>query len=244
MEQTMTNNQEIAPEEVSVEAQELVAADVADNQIQSKPEQEVEEIDSANASTPSKPTARTIARRDEPMPNPLIEDPYEWERCTITLIYARLPDNTVSISVYNHKDDPLVKTFAATEVPLPEKISGMMEKLRAIWPDSTISATVVLIPKPAGESVRVAVISLRAGSGTPIVQTGIESDLEFPAQIDCMLEELKALLPARALKRLEKDAKNKAIPASKQGAKTASKVAPKQTPVPTAAVNKTQMSLF
>ena len=67
----------------------------------------IEEIDTAPkpiAASPAKPGA--IQKREEPPPNPLLLDPYEWERCTITVGYSLLPDGTVSVSVHNHKDEP------------------------------------------------------------------------------------------------------------------------------------------
>ncbi len=88
------------------------------------------------------------------------------------------------------------------------------------------------------------IVSVRAGNDTPVVQTGVESDLPFPAQIDAMLEELKALLPTRALKRMEKEAKGKITPTPKPAAKAFSKPAIKPVTAAPAAVNKTQLSLF
>jgi len=240
MEQTTDENHNLIveqnppAEEASGEVQDAVAATT-----------DVEEIDSSvPALRPSKPASRTTDKKDEPIANPLLHDPYEWDQCTITVVFALLPNRTVSVSTHNHKDEPIVKTFAAPEVPLPEKISGVMATLQAIWPDSTVSATVVLMPKPADATERTIVVSVRAGNDTPIVQTGVESNLPFPPQINAMLDELKALLPTRALKRIEKDAKTKISPASKPVAKTASKPAIKPTTVAPAAINKTQLSLF
>jgi len=59
-----------------------------------------------------------------------------------------------------------------------------------------------------------------------------------------MLDELKGLLPTRALKRIEKDAKVKVSPTTKPVVKTASKLPAKSTSVAPAAANKTQMTLF
>jgi len=240
MEQTTDENnnliveQNLPAEEASAEVQDAVAVTT-----------DVEEIDSsAPALKPSKPASRTTDKKDESIANPLLHDPYEWYQCTITVVYAQLPDQTVSVSIHNHKDEPIVKTFAATEVTLPEKISGVIATLRAIWPDSTVSAIVVLMPKPPDATERTIVVSVRAGNDTPIVQTEVESNLPFPTQINAMLDALRALLPTRALKRIEKDAKTKISPATKPAAKTASKPAIKPTTVAPVAINKTQLSLF
>jgi hypothetical protein len=246
MEQTTNENHKgIALEESPIGAQVIVTATQDVDDVQAKALEQVEEIDSSTpVSAPDKPPSRTSVGKEQPPFNPLVADPYEWDHCTITLVYALLPDQTVSISIHNHKDEPIVKSFAATEVPLPEKISGVMATLRAVWPDSIVSATVVLMPKPSDTTERTIVVSVRTGNDTPIVQTGTESNLPFPTQINDMLDELKALLPTRALKRIEKDAKTKIGPATKPVGKTASKPAIKPTTVAPAAINKTQMSLF
>ena len=148
-------------------------------------------------------------KREEPPPNPLLLDPYEWDQCTITVGYSLLPDKKVSVSVHNHKDDPIVKEFPVEEVPLPEKISQVMATLQSIWPTSPVNATVVLLPKPENAPERPIIASVRVSTDTPIVQEGVESNLPFPAPIVAMLEELKALMPERALKNIEKNAKAK-----------------------------------
>jgi hypothetical protein len=201
----------------------------------------VEEIDSSPAAPVSKQTSRTITRREETIPNPLLEDPYEWDKCTITLVYALLADRSVTVSVHNHKDDPIVRSFAEKDVPLPAKIQGQMNMLKSIWPDSTISATIVLLPKSLDAADRTVVVSVRANSDTPVIFTDLQTSLPFPAPIHAMLDELKTFLPTRALKRLEKDAKTKAAPISK----TVGKTTPSSTvkPVPPAPA-KTQLRLF
>lgn len=246
MEQTTDeNNKGIALEESPVEAQAIVTATQDAENLRTESLQQVEEIDSSTpVAEPGKPESRTAVSKEQPPSNPLLDDPYEWDQCTITLVYALLPDQTVSVSVHNHKDEPIVKSFPATGVPLPEKISDVMATLQAFWPDSTISATIVLMPKLAEATERPIVVSVRAGNDTPIVQTRVESNLPFPTQINAMLDELKALLPTRALKRIEKDAKTKMSPPTRPVAKTGSKPATKPTTVAPAAVTKTQLSLF
>ena len=152
-------------------------------------------------------------KREEPPPNPLLLDPYEWDQCTITVGYSLLPGKKVSVSVHNHKDDPIIKEFPVGEVPLPEKISQVMATLQTIWPTSPVSATVVLLPKPENAPERSIIASVRVSQDTPIVQEGVESNLPFPAPIVAMLEELKALMPERALKNIERNAKEKTVTA-------------------------------
>lgn len=193
--------------------------------------QVIEEIDTSPKATVAKAVTKPVPyKREEPPPNPLILDPYEWDQCTITVGYSLLPDKKVSVSVHNHKDDPIVKEFPAEEVPLPEKISQVMATLQSIFPTSPVNATVVLLPKPEGAVERRIIASVRVSTDTPIVQEGVESNLPFPAPIVAMLDELKALMPERALKNIEKLAKAKTATTAKTVAKpTATKPAAKAT---------------
>ena len=177
----------------------------------------IEEIETAPKAQVAKALpAKAVAKpapykREEPPPNPLILDPYEWDECTITVGYSLLPDKKVSVSVHNHRDEPIVKEFPVDEVPLPKKISGVMETLQRIWPTSLVNATVVLLPKPDDAPERPIIASVRVSTDTPIIQEGVESNLPFPAPIIAMLDELKSLMPERALKNIEKNAKAKTL---------------------------------
>ena len=219
-------------EEIVAEATELETPEAAPA---------IEEIDTAEkptAACPTKPGA--IHKREEAPPNPLLLDPYEWDRCTITMGYSLLPDGSVSVSVHNHKDEPIVKNFPAVDVPLPEKISGVMNRLQTIWPASPVKVTVVLLPKQEKANERSIIASVRVANDTPIVQEGVESNLPFPAPVLAMLDELKTLIPERGLKHIAKNAKTKAA--------TVTKPATKPTAQAAAPVNKNirkdQMTLF
>ncbi len=215
----------------------------AQDELQNKPAEDVEEIDS---SVPAKqsPRAKPFAKRDEPLPDPLVDDPYEWERCTITIRYSLLPDHTVSVSVHNHKDEPIVRTFPEAEMSLPEGINSVVGVLQTLWPTSAVSATMVLMPKLADATERTVVTSIRAGSDTPIVQTDVEGNLPFPIQINQMLDELKSALPGRALKHIERSAKTRVAAASKPAAKPSSRPVVKPTTTASTSANKSQLSLF
>jgi hypothetical protein len=205
----------------------------------------VEEIDTTPkpvAATAIKSRAKLVSahKREEPPPNPLLLDPYEWERCTITVGYSLLPDRTVSVSVHNHKDEPIVKILPAVDVPLPEKISSAMTRLQTIWPTSPVNVTVVLLPKQEDAAERSIIVSVRVATDTPIVQEGVESNLPLPTPILAMLEELKALIPERGLKNIEKNARTKGATAARPAAKPAA-----PTVVPGIKnIRKDQMTLF
>lgn len=202
---------------------------------------EVEEIRTDESPTgKTQPQKRVTAKKEDP--NPLLLDPYEFDQCTITIMYTRVGDQQASVSVHNHKDDPIVKTFPLTEVLLPKQIESVMKKLLEIWPDGKVSATIVLLPVE-GEAERQLVVSVRAGGDTPIVLAGPASEFPLPAPITAMLDELKELLPTRAMKKIEKETKEK----SRTNPKTTA--AKTTSPTPTKAVpvkvdGKTQMTLF
>ena len=236
-----------APETVETEATTQPLAEV-----ESETPEVIEEIDTAPKAQVAKAlpgkavTKLTPYKREEPPPNPLLLDPYEWDECTITVGYSILPDKKVSVSVHNHKDDPIVRKFPVEEVPLPEQISGVMATLQNIWPTSPVNAAVVLLPKPENAPERPIVASVRVSTDTPIIQEGVESNLPFPTPIVAMLEELKALMPERALKNIEKNAKVKTATAVKPTSKsTASKPsATVSAPAANKNVRQNQMTLF
>jgi hypothetical protein len=212
----------------------------------------IEEIDTAPKAQvakalPGKAVAKPVAyKREEPPPNPLLLDPYEWDKCTITVGYSLLPDRKVSVSVHNHKDEPIVREFPVEEVRLPEKISHVMATLQTIWPTSPVNATVALLPKPENAPERPIVASVRVATDTPIVQEGIESNLPLPVPIVAMLEELKALMPERALKNIERNAREKSTTAINKpaGKSTVSKPATGSALAANKNVRQNQMTLF
>jgi hypothetical protein len=251
----LTNQVEVAQPTAALDTVETKATTQPLAEVESEtlaPLEVIEEIDTSPKAQVAKAlpekavTKPAPYKRDEPLPNPLLLDPYEWDKCTITVGYSLLPNRKVSVSVHNHKDDPIVKEFSTEEVPLPEKISGVMATLQSIWPTSQVNATVVLLPKPDNAAERPIIASVRVSSDTPIVQEGVESNLPCPAPIVAMLEELKALIPERALKNIEKNAKAKANVTVKPASKsTASKpAATVSAPVADKNVHKHQMTLF
>jgi hypothetical protein len=200
----------------------------------------------AEKAIPGKVPIKPARAQEELHPNPLLLDPYEWNKCTITVGYSLLPNGRVSVSVHNHKDEPIVKEFHVDEVPLPEKISGVMATLRSIWTRSPVNTTVVLLPKPEMAFERPMIASVQVATDTPIVQEGFESDLPLPAPIVDMLDELKELIPARALKNMEKNAKAKTPVKVKAANKatTPKAAAPASTPAVNKNIEKSQLTLF
>jgi hypothetical protein len=251
----LTNQVEAGPPTAALKTAETEATTQAIADVESETPaalEVIEEIDTAPKAEiakalPGKAVTKLAPyKREEPPPNPLLLDPYDWAKCTITVGYSLLPNKQVSVSVHNHKDEPIIKEFLVTEVPLPEKISSVMATLQSIWPTSPVNATVVLLPKPDNAPERPIVASVRVATDTPIIQEGVESNLPFSAPILAMLEELKALMPERALKNIEKNAKAKTATVVKPASKsTASKPAAiVSAPAANKNVRQNQMTLF
>jgi hypothetical protein len=202
---------------------------------------EGEYVEEIRADTPTPPVA---SQTQKEVSSPLLSDPYEFNQCTVTVVYTLLPDGNVSVSVHSHKDAPIVKTFPETEMPLPERVSRVMNTLREIWPGSEVSATFVLLPQGQSEE-RAMTISVRVNRDTPLVQSCWESELPFPAPILAMLEELKVLLPGRAMESIQKAAKSarntkRKPPVTTPTAKLVTAESPVRTPIPST----NQMNLF
>lgn len=234
--ETKTDVVELAvPEKPVEEAQvDSVKSDASNEQ-----PAEVEEIRTGETpAAKTQPQKRATEKKEDP--NPLLLDPYEFDRCTITIVYTCVGDQQASVSIHNHKDDPIVKTFPVAEVPLPGQIEDVMSKLLEIWPDGKVSAAMVLLPIE-GETERKMVVSIRAGNDTPIVQSGPASEFPLPTPITAMLDELKELLPTRAMKKIEKEAKEKSQISPRTAA---SKTTPATKPATVTKDGKTQMSLF
>lgn len=203
---------------------------------------EGESVEEIRADMPAPPVA---SQTQKEVSSPLLSDPYEFNQCTVTVVYTQLSDGNVSVSVHSHKDAPVVKTFPETEAPLPERVTRVINTLREIWLGSEVSATFVLLPQGQSEE-RTVTVSVRVNRDTPVVQSCLESELPFPAPILSLLEELKALLPGRAMESIQKAAKSaktiKRKPSVPPSTAKPVKSAPLTTPAP--APSSTQMNLF
>ena len=204
---------------------------------------DAEPVEEIRTDTPASPKASQTKKE---APNPLLTDPYEFNRCTVTIVYTLLANQgNVSVSVHSHKDAPIVKTFPEAEVPLPERVSGVMGTLREIWPGSEISATFALLPQTENTE-RMVTVSIRANRDTPLVQSCGESELPLPAPILAMLEELKSLLPGRAMECIQKAAKSAKKTKRKPTVVTSPTNPVKTEPLPTTTPisSSTQMNMF
>jgi hypothetical protein len=205
---------------VSEKPVEETKAETIDSSTSDKGAAEVEEIRTDEAPAAKTHSRKGAIKKKEPDPNPVTEDPYEWYKCTITIVRAALPDDTVSVSVLNHKDEPIIRTFPKAVVLLSDDIERTVGAMRSIWKDTTISTTLAFLPVANETDERTVVISTRPGGDTTVLNTTKESELVLPPPITQMLDELRSALPARALAKLEKDARAKKPTMMNRTAKT------------------------
>ena len=73
--------------------------------------------------------------------NVVEEDPYEFEKCLITVAMALMPDDgnpdgrMVMLGVRNHQDEPLLATCRLSDLmPLPDPVQQLLEKLKDLLP--------------------------------------------------------------------------------------------------------------
>jgi hypothetical protein len=205
-----------------------------------EPIQNAETVEEIRAETPAPP----VSQPQKEVPSPLLSDPYEFNQCTVTVVYTLLPDRNVSVSVHSHKDAPIVKTFTEAEASLPERVSRVINTLREIWPGSEVSATFALLPKGDDEE-RMVTVSVRVNRDTPLIQSCLESEVPFPAPILTMLEELKALMPGRAMECIQKAAKSAKTTKRKPSTRTSTaKPVTAESPARASIPSTNQMSLF
>ncbi|SRR6266498_2041073 len=148
----------------------------------------------------------TVLELDESLfvESPLLNDPYVWDQCTITVEYVLLPNKTVQVSVRNHDARPVEKEFAANEVPLSGLVGNMLAEIyKKKQPNTNLYAVIVPLPKLPDQDERLVTVSVWAGFDAPNVECTTESNLSLPEPINAMLDELKILLPARGGKQID-----------------------------------------
>lgn len=100
---------------------------------------------------------QTIEPRDEPKVNaqtmnknkqeeeklyPVVDDPYDFEKCQITICIALLPSDgdprgrDVIVAAYNHDDEPLIQNCREADLgPFPKIITDMLDELKKMLPE-------------------------------------------------------------------------------------------------------------
>jgi hypothetical protein len=106
--------------------------------------------DEAAANRPSTSTPAQCAAR--------VEEPYDFDRCTIQIGLQLLPDDgdpagrPVVVGVRNHADAPIVAlTRLSTLGPLPQLVTELLDRLRAELPERKIAKEEAVARKKAEE---------------------------------------------------------------------------------------------
>ena len=78
------------------------------------------------------------APANAPAGNPLAADPYDFDKCTITMQVVLLPEDghaqgrNVIIAVRNHQDAPVIRSYRMDEVDFGETLGGILDDLRGV----------------------------------------------------------------------------------------------------------------
>jgi hypothetical protein len=121
-----------APE---AEAEPLAEAETHVDEAAQTPEAEIPAADN-QAAVPTQ-----TAEEDDDELSPVEREPYEFDRCTLTISLQLLPTDgdpggrRVLIGVRNHLDQPIIQAVRESELgPLPSVISELLEQLKADLP--------------------------------------------------------------------------------------------------------------
>jgi hypothetical protein len=112
---------------------------------EAEPEGAIESADGdepveSGAAPASDKAAETKPAEQKPV-NVVEEDPYDFDRCLITIAIALMPDDEnpdgrmVTLGVRNHQDEPILATCRLSDLaPLPDPVQQLLERLREQLP--------------------------------------------------------------------------------------------------------------
>jgi hypothetical protein len=85
-------------------------------------------------------SASKAPAKPEKIVNPVLADPYEFDKCTVAIQIVLLPTDgdphgrEVVIGVRTHQDAPIIRVFRMDQVPLQVPITDLLEELKAQLP--------------------------------------------------------------------------------------------------------------
>jgi hypothetical protein len=106
-------------------------------------EEVIEDSDEAAESEETPDADQTVEKKQEAQKqvNVVEEDPYEFDKCLITIAMALIPDDgspdgrKVMLGVRNHQDEPLLTTCRLSDLmPLPDPVQLLIEQLKEQLP--------------------------------------------------------------------------------------------------------------
>ncbi|SRR5258706_15732972 len=92
------------------------------------------------APTPAAQPENKTPAKPEKIVNPVLADPYEFDKCTVAIQIVLLPADgdphgrEVVIGVRTHQDTPIIRVFRLDQVPFQSPITDLLEELKAQLP--------------------------------------------------------------------------------------------------------------
>lgn len=136
LEKTAYTNDALAPKNDVVEAASATSSE-DDGEIDAD---ETAETVETVVTAPTAPTASVTAPVPPKPANPLLDDPYKFDECTITVQLTMLPNDghadgrEVMVGVRNHADPFIMGIFRLNELPLPDGIRALLDELQEQLP--------------------------------------------------------------------------------------------------------------
>jgi hypothetical protein len=90
--------------------------------------------------TPPTPAAQPVAAQAANDKKLIVDDPYDFDRCQISLTVTWLPNDgdpngrQVIVSVRNHLDAPIVRQYRDIDIALGEPFDGLLRELKEQLP--------------------------------------------------------------------------------------------------------------
>lgn len=161
-----------AAEEEAGEEEEGGAAEGEENDTEGEDGGETEEEASAAPTDNTNPSTTPVPAAQKQV-NVVEEDPYEFDKCLITIAMALMPDDgnpdgrMVVLGVRNHQDEPILATVQLSDLmPLPDPIQQLIDQLKEQLPARSAKAAEKRAKAKEEEEKRKAASSRSTGKST------------------------------------------------------------------------------
>lgn len=139
-EETQETVEETTVEEAATEsATAETPTEAEDDSVDPSEETGADGEESSPAPAAAQPAVKAPAK-PEKIVNPVLADPYEFEKCTVAIQIVLLPADgdphgrEVVIGVRTHQDAPIIRVFRMDQVSLQAPITDLLEELKAQLP--------------------------------------------------------------------------------------------------------------
>ena len=130
-------NQVLAEAAAEPEVEEVIEVAGEDAGLNGSPEDTDGDEPSGSGTSPTDANPTEKKPEATKQVNVVEEDPYEFEKCLITVAMALMPDDgspdgrMVMLGVRNHQDEPLLATCRLSDLmPLPDPVQQLLEQLK------------------------------------------------------------------------------------------------------------------